>query len=145
MSYKSIAHFCFMCNYDIAYHGPDMQSANIAPKCNFTVYPASIFFRIHNHHKYFLCIIVQIRTPFTNISTFQHLPSQSENNLESQEVFPKVFWWGQELSRNSQTETTNIILLNVLSSPDFRWTYLLVLTHLQRVLQKLKTEKKLGG
>ena len=36
-----------------------------------------------------------------------------------------------------------IILLNVLPSPDFRWTYLLVLAHLQRVLQKLKTETHL--
>ena len=61
----------------------------------------------------FLCIIVQVWTSFMNvrnmISTFQHLPSKSEYNLESQDVFPIVFWWGQELSRNSQTETTKIL------------------------------------
>ena len=54
MSYKSIAHFCFMYHYDIAYRGPDTRSANIASKCNFTVYPALIFFRICNHHKNFM-------------------------------------------------------------------------------------------
>ena len=52
---------------------------------------------------------------------------------------------GIKSSRNSQTETIiNIILLNVLSSPDFRWTNLSVLSHLQRVLQKLKKRKETG-
>ena len=54
MSYRSIARFCFMCHYDIVYRGPDTRSANIAPKCNFTIYPALIFVRIRNHHKNFM-------------------------------------------------------------------------------------------
>ena len=54
MSYRSIARFCFMCHYDIAYRGPDTRSANIAPKYNFTIYPASIFVKIRNHHKNFM-------------------------------------------------------------------------------------------
>ena len=54
MSYRSIARFCFMCHYEIAYLGPDTRSANTAPKCNFTIYPASIFVRIRNHHKNFM-------------------------------------------------------------------------------------------
>ena len=79
MSYGSAACFCFMCHY-FAYHGLDTRSANNWPHYSWafkTITKVS-------------CITVQ-NIP-NMISNFQHLPSKSESNPESQDFFPIVYF-----------------------------------------------------
>ena len=140
-----------MCHYDIAYRGPDARSANIAPKCNFTICPASLFFRIRNHDKTFYALLFRYEPPLWTYGTwFQPFSTYlvNRNTIWSRKTFfPIVFWWGQELSRNSQTETTKILfyamfcLLQTLDERIF-WYSLICSRYCRTLKQKRKWAAK---